>query len=88
MAPFEYTEQTRVVLRARRVSGWRPRRQASAQDWFDPLPPGNTLRSRDETALIDDDEVFEKILRHLKLWPEQAERLPTSAGVHPYRFRR
>ena len=24
-------------------------------------------------ALIDDDEVIEKILRHLKLWPEQAE---------------
>jgi hypothetical protein len=23
-------------------------------------------------ALIDDDEVIEKILRHLKLWPEQA----------------
>ncbi len=22
-------------------------------------------------ALIDDDEVIEKILRHLKLWPEQ-----------------
>ncbi len=24
-------------------------------------------------ALIDDDEVIEKILRHLKLWAEQAE---------------
>tara|TARA_B100000809_G_C14656382_1_gene357908 strand:+ start:54 stop:251 length:198 start_codon:yes stop_codon:yes gene_type:complete len=23
-------------------------------------------------GLIDDDEVIEKILRHLKLWPEQA----------------
>jgi hypothetical protein len=24
-------------------------------------------------ALIDDDEVIEKILRHLKQWPQQAE---------------
>ena len=37
-------------------------------------------------ALIDDDEVIEKILRHLKLWPEQAEpaclsRAPPPTGV-------
>ena len=44
-------------------------------------------------ALIDDDEVIEKILRHLKLWPEHAEsarlsRAPPSGNsernVEPY----
>jgi hypothetical protein len=34
-------------------------------------------------ALIDDDEVIEKILRHLDLWPEQTEpRCPGKAN--PY----
>ena len=37
-------------------------------------------------ALIDDDEVIEKILRHLKLWPEQTapaclSRAPPPDGV-------
>ena len=37
-------------------------------------------------ALIDDDEVTEKILRHLKLWPEQMapvclSRAPPPTGV-------
>ena len=31
-------------------------------------------------ALVDDDEVIEKILRHLKLWPEQAEPACLSRG--------
>lgn len=54
------------------VSDYQPRRLPSKK-WRE-LICGSEMRM---VALIDDDEVIEKILRHLDLWPQEA--LPTRA---------